>query len=52
MGQRFAKLELYLMVARMVQRYHMEYSGPEVGALTHMVSTPDKPINIAFVTRK
>merc|ERR1719369_2765750 len=26
-GQRFAKLELYMMIAKIVQRYRMEYSG-------------------------
>ena len=50
-GQRFAKLELYMMMVKMVQRYRMEYEGEEVGALTQFVSVPDKPCNIKFIER-
>ena len=50
-GQRFAKLELYMIMVKLVQRYKMEYRGEEVGALTSFVSVPDKPINIKFIER-
>ena len=51
-GQRFAKLELYMMIAKIVQRYRMEYSGEKVGFITQFISVPDKPIRIKFVERK
>jgi len=50
-GQRFAKLELYMMIAKIVQRYRMEYSGEKVGTITEFISVPDKPIKIKFVER-
>merc|ERR1712106_906431 len=50
-GQRFAKLELHMLMVKIVQKYRMEYTGEEVGTLTHMISIPDKPINIKFIER-
>jgi hypothetical protein len=39
------------MMVKIVQRYHMEYRGEEVGTLTELISKPDKPINIKFIER-
>eukprot|EP00092_Neocalanus_flemingeri_P107293 GFUD01137705.1.p1 GENE.GFUD01137705.1~~GFUD01137705.1.p1 ORF type:complete len:508 (-),score=128.83 GFUD01137705.1:562-2085(-) len=50
-GQRFAKLELYVLMVKLVQRYRMEYTGDKVETVTHLVSMPDKPINIKFIKR-
>ena len=50
-GQRFARLELFLMMVKVVQRFRMEYNGEEVGTMTEMISKPDKPININFIER-
>ena len=50
-GQRFAKLELYALMVKLVQRFKMEYKGDDVGTLTTFVSVPDKPINIKFIER-
>jgi len=50
-GQRFARLELYMMMVKLVQKYRMEYSGPEVGTFIQFLSVPDKPINIKFIER-
>jgi len=50
-GRRFAQLELYIMMAKVVQRFRLEYEGPEVGVLTKFVSFPDKEVNIKFVER-
>ena len=44
-------MELYVMMTKMVQRYRMEYTGEQVGALTRMVSIPDRPITITFNQR-
>ena len=51
-GQRFARLELYMMMVKVIQRFKMEYSGEDVGTLTRFASIPDKPINIKFIERK
>ena len=50
-GQRFARLELFLMMVKIVQRFKMEYNGEEVGTITELVTQPDKPINIKFTER-
>eukprot|EP00092_Neocalanus_flemingeri_P074965 GFUD01092793.1.p1 GENE.GFUD01092793.1~~GFUD01092793.1.p1 ORF type:complete len:516 (-),score=135.05 GFUD01092793.1:110-1531(-) len=50
-GQRFAKLELYVLMVKLVQRFRMEYTGDKVETVTHLVSMPDKPINIKFIKR-
>ena len=50
-GQRFARLELFLMMVKVVQRFRMEFKGEEVGTITEMISKPDKPINIKFIER-
>jgi len=51
-GQRFAKLELYLMAAKVVQRFKMEHLGEEEVKLnTGFINSPDKDINIKFTPR-
>ena len=50
-GQRFAKLELYMMMVKVVQKFHMEYTGEKVGLLTQFISVPDKSVNIRFTNR-
>jgi len=50
-GQRFARLELFMMMVKILQRFKMEYTGEEVGTVTELISKPDKPINIKFTER-
>jgi len=51
-GQRFAKLELYTLMVKMVQNYRMEYVGSgDVKAMTKFVSGPDRPVKVKFVRR-
>eukprot|EP00092_Neocalanus_flemingeri_P104678 GFUD01134110.1.p1 GENE.GFUD01134110.1~~GFUD01134110.1.p1 ORF type:complete len:474 (-),score=122.38 GFUD01134110.1:111-1532(-) len=50
-GQRFARLELYVMMVKLVQKYRMEYTGEAVGMRTGFITIPDKPINIKFIER-
>ena len=50
-GQRFARLELYIMMTKVVQRFKMEYNGDPVGSMTRLVSIPDRPVNIKFTAR-
>ena len=51
-GQRFARLELYIMMTKVVQRFKLEYSGEPVGSMTNLVSIPDRPVNIKFTSRE
>ena len=50
-GQRFARLELYLLMVKLVQRFHLEYTGPDIGTITEIIVKPDKPVNIKFTER-
>jgi len=51
-GQRFAKLELYTLMVKMVQNFRMEYAGSgDVKAVTKFISGPDKQIKIKFLRR-
>ena len=36
-GQRFARLELYIMMTKVVQRFKLEYDGEPVGSITRWV---------------
>ena len=51
-GQRFARLELFTLMVKLVQTYTMEYVGDgEVGVHTRLVSVPDRKIKIKFMKR-
>jgi len=50
-GRRFAQLELYMMMAKIVQRFKMEQDGPPLGVRTNFVSVPDRNVNIKFTER-
>ena len=51
-GQRFAKLELFMLMTKLVQTYRLEYAGTEpVGGATKFVTVPDKPVRINFARR-
>ena len=51
-GQRFAKLELFMLMTKLVQTYRLEYAGTEpVGGATKFITVPDKPVIINFSRR-
>ena len=51
-GQRFAKLELFTLMTKLVQTYKISYAGEgEVGGVTKFVTVPDKPVKIQFSRR-
>ena len=50
-GRRFAQLELYMMMVKVVQRFQLQYTGEKVGILTKFVSVPDTDVNIRFTKR-
>ena len=52
-GQRFARLELFTLLVKLVQTFKMEYAGEgEVGVNTRLVSHPDRKIKIKFTKRQ
>ena len=52
-GQRFARLELFTLMVKLVQTYRMEYVGEgAVGVNTRLVSHPDRKIKIKFTKRQ
>jgi len=51
-GQRFARLELQVLLAKVVQRYKMEYRGEEVDLKTGFVNYPDREVVIHFKERR
>ena len=51
-GQRFAKLELFTLMIKLVQTYKISCAGEEaVGGVTKFVTVPDKPVRIQFSRR-
>ena len=51
-GQRFAKLELFTLMIKLVQTYKISYAGEEaIGGVTKFVTVPDKPVRIQFSRR-
>merc|ERR1712173_536843 len=43
-GQRFARLELYVLLAKVVQRCKIEYQGEEINIRSGLVGAADKPV--------
>jgi len=50
-GRRFAQLELYMMMVKIVQRFKMEQEGEPLGVFTNFISLPDRNVNIKFTER-
>ena len=50
-GQRFARLELYLVAFRMVQRFKMEYDNEPIGIDYTGVGHPDRDVQIRLTSR-
>ena len=51
-GQRFARLELFMLMIKLVQTYKLEYAGSEpVSGETKFITVPDKPVMINFTKR-
>ena len=50
-GRRFAELELYLLVIKILQRFKMEYHHDPVDFRVAFVNKPNKNVKIQFVDR-
>ena len=51
-GQRFAKLELNVLMVKVIQKFRIEYDGEDVGIKTSFVAAPDKPVVLKFIDRE
>ena len=52
-GQRFAKLELFSLMVKVLQNYRLEYADEEdIGIQTKFVTIPDRQVKIKFYKRK
>eukprot|EP00092_Neocalanus_flemingeri_P009084 GFUD01009779.1.p1 GENE.GFUD01009779.1~~GFUD01009779.1.p1 ORF type:complete len:270 (-),score=71.07 GFUD01009779.1:246-1055(-) len=50
-GQRFAKLELYLIMAKMIQRFKLEYHGEDVDIKSGLLNSPVKEVILSVRER-
>jgi len=52
-GQRFAKLELFSLMVKVLQNYRLEYAGDgNIGIQTKLVTLPDRQVKIKFHKRQ
>jgi len=51
-GQRFAKLEVLVMAAKVVQRYELGYAGKPIGLSTGILNSPDREVRIQLRERR
>ena len=52
-GRRFAVVEIYCLIIKLLQRYRVEYHGEEpVDTITNMVSVPNREVLIKFIKRQ
>ena len=49
--RRFAELELYILMIKILQRFKLEYYGKDVGMTTAFVNKPNKKIRLRLVRR-
>ena len=50
-GMRFAKMEMYVLLVKFVQKYKMVNESGEVGTKTTMTVEPDRPVILSFHNR-
>jgi len=50
-GQRFAKLEMYVLIVKLIQKYKMNNVSGDVGTRTRVTVEPDRPVVISFQKR-
>lgn len=52
-GQRFAQLEIYIAVAKILQRFRLEYQGEHFEmVMDGLFNTPSKKIVMKYLDRK
>nr|XP_058964267.1 cytochrome P450 10-like [Pocillopora verrucosa] len=51
-GRRIAEAEIYLLTAKLVQRFTMEYHDEPMGTKLSFLAVPDRPLKIKFIDRE
>jgi len=51
-GRRIAEAEMYLLAAKLVQRFILEYHGEPVGTKQKLLIVPDRTVKIKFIDRE
>ena len=50
-GRRFAELEAYILIMKIIQNFKVEYHHEDIGVLYATLLRPDKPFKFRFVER-
>ena len=50
-GERFAKMELWVMLVKVVQNYRLKNLSGDIGTITKATVAPDRPVVLAFERR-
>ena len=50
-GRRFALVQIYCLVIKLLQTYKIEYHGAEIGIVTEFLNIPDRDVRITLVNR-
>ena len=50
-GRRFAELEVFIIVIKVLQQFRLEYHYEPVGGATEFVVRPDRKIKMRFIPR-
>ncbi|PFX18324.1 cytochrome P450 27C1-like [Stylophora pistillata] len=51
-GRRIAEAEIYLLTAKLIQRFTMEYHDEPMGTKLSFFAVPDRPLKIKFIDRE
>lgn len=50
-GQRIAEQEIKICIIKIIQKFRVQYKGPEIGSRMRLLLIPDKPLNFVFEDR-
>ena len=50
-GERFARMEMWVLIVKLIQKYRLENLSGEVGTITNPTVRPSKPVILAFHPR-
>jgi cytochrome P450 len=50
-GRRFAEQEMYIFLAKVIQRFRIEWRYGDLGMKIKTITFPDKPLKFAFIDR-
>ncbi|XP_013779514.1 cytochrome P450 302a1, mitochondrial-like, partial [Limulus polyphemus] len=51
-GRRIAEQEIWVLVAKILRRFKVEYHHEDIDCYTRLINAPDKPLRYQFVERK